>query len=349
MRSFAKGLGAALLVGGFALMAQALDKPSIIRIANPGVGNGNRPAVGGSAWSVVHLRGMLEEEFKADGIKVTWNFLRGAGPAVNELYANNLADYSLLGDLPSIIGRASGAKTRVLAAATKTNLYIAVPADSPVQSIKDLKGKRFAVFKGTCLQLSTNRILESQGLAEKDLKTINMDNATMRAALVTGDVDAGIGLQDILQLRDQGAVRIIYSTKGDPRFTCNSTIIGNEDFIKKYPDVTKRFVRTHVRAAKWLADREKDPNEAFKLWTRSGTPFSNFREDAKGESVKERNSPLIDPYLVHRYKQSIQDAKRYGLIRNPFELEPWIDRSYLDQVLKEEKLENFWSPSPPSS
>ena len=74
--------------------ARAEDKPDVIRIANPGVGIGNRPVVGGSAWSLVHLRGMLEDEFAPDGIKVSWTFLRGAGPAVNELYANQLTDFS---------------------------------------------------------------------------------------------------------------------------------------------------------------------------------------------------------------------------------------------------------------
>lgn len=330
--------------------AHALGKPAGIRIANPGVGVGNRPAVGGSAWSVVHLNGMLEDEYKRDGIKVDWNFLRGAGPAVNELYANNLADYSLLGDLPSIIGRASGLKTRILAAATQTNLYIAVPADSPVQRVEELKGKKFAVFKGTCLQLAANRIFESKGVAAKDVRNINMDNATMKAALVTKDVDGAIGLSDLLQLRDQGAVRIIYTTKGDPRFTCNSTIIGSSDFIERYPEETKRFVRTYVRAAKWLADKEsQSPTELFRLWTRSGAPFSTFREDWQGQSVKAANSPLIDPYLVSRYKRSIADAKRFGLIRESFEFEPWVDRRFLDAVLKEDKLENFWSPAPPSS
>jgi len=96
--------------------ARAEDKPDVIRIANPGVGIGNRPVVGGSAWSLVHLRGMLEDEFAPDGIKVSWTFLRGAGPAVNELYANQLTDFSAYGDLPSIIGRASGLDTRRLRA-----------------------------------------------------------------------------------------------------------------------------------------------------------------------------------------------------------------------------------------
>jgi sulfonate transport system substrate-binding protein len=337
-----------LLIVAFAVGAQALEKVSELRIANPGVGVGNRPAVGGSAWSVLHLLGLLEEEFKSDGTKVNWNFLRGAGPAVNELYANGLADFSLLGDLPSIVSRAGGLKTRILAGGAKTNLFIAVPADSSIQRIEDLKGKRFAVFKGTCLQLATNRILEAHGLTEKDLRTINMDNASMKAALTTKDVDALIGLSDVLALRDQGVARIIYSTKGDPRFTCNSTILGSDDFIKKHPAETKRFVRAYVRAAKWVADRESNPKEVFNVWTRSGTPFSNFREEWKNESLKDRNSPLIDAYVTDRYKRSISDAKKYGLIRNSFEFEPWVDTSFLKEVLKEEHLEGFWQPLPPS-
>jgi hypothetical protein len=59
--------------------------------------------------------------------------------------ANGLADFSLLGDLPSIVGRASGLKTRILAAtAIRQNTYIAVPADSTVQNVKDLRGRRVA-------------------------------------------------------------------------------------------------------------------------------------------------------------------------------------------------------------
>src|SRR3954462_13985041 len=137
------------------------DAPSVIRMAFPGVGVGNRPVTGGSSVSTVHLQGLLENEFKNDGIQVTWSFLRGAGPATNELYANGLADFSLLGDLPSIIGHAGGLKTRVLAAtAIRGNTYIFVPTSSSIQSVKDLRGKRVAIFKGTNIQLTANKILE---------------------------------------------------------------------------------------------------------------------------------------------------------------------------------------------
>lgn len=327
-------------------VAHADDKPSVVRVSFPGVGVGNRPVVGGSAFTLLHLRGTLEDEFKPDGVPVKWTFLRGAGPAVNELFANGLDDVSLLGDLPSIVGRSGGLKTRILASAGKTNLYVVVPTDSPIKTLKDLRGKRFGVFKGTCLQLAANRIFEANGFSEKDVRAVNMDTASLKAALVTKDIDAGIGTSDIIALRDQGAVRIVFQTKGDPRFTCNSTIIASDDFVRRYPNYTKRIVRNYVLAAKWISDHDKDLGDAFRLWSKSGTPFSNFKEDWSGESARDKASPLVDPYLVARYKKNVADAKRYGLIRETFEIEPWFDTSFLQQVLKEEKLEGVWRPQP---
>jgi sulfonate transport system substrate-binding protein len=349
VKIFWHSVSALLLSFCFGLSARAEDKPAVIRIAVPGVGIGNRPVVGGSAWAVVHLRGQLEEEFKADGIQVTWNFLRGAGPAVNELYANHLVDFANYGDLPSIIGRASGLDTRILASGGKNNLVIAVPVDSPIHTVQDLKGQKFAIFKGTCLQLAAARILEANGLSEKDVRSINMDAATSRAALATKDVDAVISGSDLFSLRDQGVARVIYSTKGDGRFTCNGTLTASGDFINKYPSLTKRVVRVYVRASKWLADHQQDPSEAYQLWTRSGQRFSDFKEDWQGEQIKEKASPLIDPYLTARYEGAIEDAKRYGLIRNHFEFKPWADPSFLQQVLEEDKLGGYWTPQPPAA
>src|SRR3954468_24965117 len=130
------------------------DKPSVIRIAYPQVGIGNRPFVGDSSTAVAHLKGLLDEEFKNDGIRIEWSFLRGAGPAVNELYANGLVDFSLLGDLSWIIGQAGGLKRRVLdATGIRGNSYIFVPTGSAIQSVSELKGKKVAIFKGTNMQL----------------------------------------------------------------------------------------------------------------------------------------------------------------------------------------------------
>jgi sulfonate transport system substrate-binding protein len=328
-----------------AASAHAEGKPSEIRMVYPGVGIGNRPSVGGNSTAVMHLRGMLEEEFKNDGIKITWSFLRGAGPATNELYANKLADFSLLGDLPSLIGKAGGLKTRILAATgIRGNSYFVVPSGSSIQSIKDIRGKRIALFKGTNNQLAANKILAHNGMTEKDVRFINMDTATYRAALLTGDIDGAFGGSDLIGMRDQGAVRIVYKTAGDPRFLRHCSFVGSEDFIRKYPEVTQRVVNTLVRAAKWMSDNEQNRSSVFQLWTKSGTRFQDYREDWEGQSLKVFASPLLDPYLLSQYQHQVQEAKRFGLIRNDVSVEQWVDARFLQRALKDLGLENFWQP-----
>jgi sulfonate transport system substrate-binding protein len=327
------------------------DAPTVIRISNPGVGVGNRPVAGGNAIGTAHLRGLLEEEFKPDGIKIVWSFLRGAGPAVNELFANGLTDFAALGDLPSIVGRASGLKYHALLAATvRGNGYIAVPADSPIQDGKELRGKRVAVNKGTATHLIANKLLEQFGLNEKDVRLISMDTNTAKAAIVTGDIDAAVGGSDYLGLRDQGVARILYSTRGgDPALTSNSLFIGADAFTSKYPEHTKRVLKVLVLAAKWLADQEKDPLPVYQLWTRTGFTFSSYKEDWVGESLRYKLSPLLDPYVFARYNHQITETKRLGLVRKTFDFADFADSSFLNAVLKEQNLQDFWQPRDPAT
>lgn len=342
--SFIKGM---LSVTALSLMGERIARaaaPSVIRLGVPQVGIGNRPIVGGSNIATVALRGLLEEEFKTDGIKIQWNFLRGAGPAVNELFANGLADFGWgLGDLPSIIGHAGGLKTRLLAAGgIRQNTYLVVPSDSGIGGIKDLRGKKVAIFKGTNIQLAAAKILEGNGLTEKDLRVINMDTNTTRAALTTKDVEAAFGGYDLLSLRDQGVAKIAYTTRSEPRFLKHSSIIGSQSFIDQYPQITQRVINRFVEASKWVSDQEANPAPVYQLWTKSGVPFSNFKEEFLGSSVKIKSSPLIDDYFLAQYKRAITDAKRFGLIKNDFALDGWIEPKFLNQALKSQNLETYW-------
>jgi sulfonate transport system substrate-binding protein len=345
-RSFIKtaltGAAAASLSGRLG-SAFAADKPAVIRVAYPGVGIGNRPFVGGGAAANLHLKGLLEEEFKPDGIKVEWSFLRGAGPAVNELYANGLVDISPLGDLPFIIGTAGGLKRKVLSTSfIRGNTYVVAPADSPISSLKDLRGKKVAIFKGTNIQLAFAQILEGNGLSEKDIRAINMDTGSSRAAIVTKDVDAYVGGNDVLSLRDQGVAKLVYTTRGDPRFLRHGVFTGTEQFINRYPEVTQRIVSRLVAASKEISDHDANPAPVFQLWTKSGVQFNNYKEDFVGTSLKLASSPLLDPYIVSQIKTKVSLAKRFGLIKEAFDFEALIDRRFLNKALKDQGLDSYW-------
>ena len=180
-------------------------------------------------------------------------------------------------------------------------------------------------------------------MSEKDVKLVNMDTPTAQTALTTKDVDAVFGGTDYLRLRDQGISRIVYTTRGgDPEVTSNSSFIGSEKFITRYPETTTRVLKVIVKTSQFLA--EAPPVQVYQLWTKSGTTFSSFREDLAGEDLRYRFSPLLDPYHVARYKLQISDAKRLGLIKQTFSYDQWIEPKFLVQALKELGAENYWQP-----
>ena len=224
---------AASLLALAAHAAQA-SSPETIRIGIATAGGGDPITWGGSPGSVVRDNNALEEAFKPEGIKVEWLFFKGAGPAVNEALSNKQIDFAYQGDLPSVIGRANGLKTRILlAAGTRNNLYVIVPPDSPLKTLDDLKGRRVAIFRGTNGHLVADNLLASRGLNERDIEGINLDTGSAQAALVSHGVDAAFGGFEYFKLRDAGLVKIIYSTQGkDPSFTRQAALLVRDDFAR---------------------------------------------------------------------------------------------------------------------
>jgi sulfonate transport system substrate-binding protein len=337
---------AAIGLGLLAPRAARADAPSVIRIGYPGVGVGNRPASSGNTVATMHLKGMLEDEFKNDGVQIRWSFFPGAGPAVNDAYANGLLDFSDLGDLPSVVGRASGIAYRVLASAgVRGNLYVSVPSDSTIQSLAELRGKRISVQKGTATHLAILKILDTVGLSASDVHLVDMTGDAAKNAIIVKGIDAAAGGSDWLALKDQGVARVLFSTVGgDAKLTSNSTFVGAESFIRKYPDITQRVINTYVKAVKWMADQAQNPNQTFMLWTKSGVTLSSLKADWKGEDFKYKTSPLLDPYVVSRYEFQIHEAKRLGLARNTFSFADFVDASFLTRALQNLHLESFWKP-----
>lgn len=335
------GLGAGALAASGAVLAQAAPQVIRVGVAQPALGN--PPGFSGSSVAITHAKGWLEDEFRKDNIKVEWFFFKGAGPAVNEALTNKQLDFAFQGDLPATVAKAAGLKTKlVFATGVRSNIYIGVPPDSPIRNVKDLRGKRVSIFKGTNMHLPAMRILSDNGLGEKDLKILNLDTGSYLAALATKDLDAAIGAMDILRLRDKGAVRIVYTSKGDnPIYTRQSHVLVTEEFAEKYPAATQRAVNVMVRTAKWCSD-EANREEVLHLWARAGTPYEHWKEDYDGEPLRVRLNPNFDPFLIARYKDTVEQAYRFKMTRAKIDVDKWIDQRFLKAALREQKLENFW-------
>lgn len=336
---------AAMAMLSLVLLAGAASAETVIRFGHPGVGAEQRAFSHGDPTTYARARQLIEKEFEKDkDVRIEWTFFRGAGPALNESVASGQLDFFLLGDLPAIVGRARGLKHKFIFATQRNNaIFLAVPTDSDIRKVEDVKGRKVALFKGTNLQNATDRILALHGLSEKDVRFINLDANAAVAALTSGNVDAVFGGQEYLPLAAKGVVKIVYSTKGDdPTLGRNSSYFVTEAFAAAHPDITQRVVNTFIRAAYFIS-LDENREEAFEAWALSGLPKETFATNFEGQRLSLIVNPLIDDYVVARYREQAQAAREYGLLKGDPDIDHWFDRTYLDTALKDLHLEDFWS------
>src|SRR5471032_1811194 len=170
------------LAGLLAFTAHA-DELKEIRIAVPDLSAGTQHS-GGGITDVLRDQQIFEKAFADQGIKIQWSFFKGAGPVINEAFANGQVDLAYLGDLVAIFR------------GTATQLSFDAALASQGLSEKDLKVINLD-FSGAVAALAAKQIdaswsssgltaLQAKGLAELPLNTKDLGGAGSVQAVLVG-------------------------------------------------------------------------------------------------------------------------------------------------------------------
>jgi sulfonate transport system substrate-binding protein len=212
----------------------------------------------------------------------------------------------------------------------------------PINSVKDLKGRKIAVQKATIIHWSLVTSLKQNGLTERDVTLVDLKNADQLAAISAGSVDAIYGGSFFLPLRDKGIIKVIYnSNEQGAKATGIGAVLVGDDFQKTYPDATARITRGLLRAAQWLGD-DNNREEAFTIWERTGVTPDVLREEFKGVTLRDQFNPLIDDFFRAQYRDVIAFDRDQKLIRNDVDFDQWIEPKYLNDALTALNLTHFW-------
>lgn len=345
-RQFLATAAAATTLAATGTRRARASEPLTIRIGFASIGVDNRPFAQGSSFALTHSLGLVDEEFAdSPNVNVEWHFFRGAGPAVNEAVVNRQLDFYTQGDLPSIVGRASGIESKILlVSSTRTPVYLAVPAGSDITTVEQLRGKSVAVYLGTNSHLSVAEVLTAHGLAWNDVRVVNLDTASTNAALASNEIDAAFGSVALLQLEDQGLVKVVYNSNDHaPSAARIGSIFVTEEFEQARPEIVARIVKAATRGAHF-ASLEGNRQAILDEWEKSGTTRSILERDIAGLDLSVRHSPLLDDFTRNLYASKAEKALEFGLLRRAVETESWFDRSYLDAAIAELGLEGLWTP-----
>lgn len=312
------------LAGLLAFSAQA-DELKEIRIAVPDLSAGTQHS-GGGIVDVLRDQQIFEKAFADQGIKIQWSFFKGAGPVINEAFANGQVDLAYLGDLAAIIGKSNGLDTRLLSASARgVKQYLGVVPGSGIKTLQDLKGKRVAIFRGTATQLSFDAALASVGLSEKDVKVINLDFNAAVAALAAKQIDASWGSSGLTALQAKGLAELPLNTKDlGGAGSVQSVLVGAGKFVDGHPEAVAKLLKAQQQAVQWLTqDSNKDAYVQLVSGLASYPPVI-LTQDLKDQNLSEVFPSTLDPLFLQNLQGKVDLAAQQKLIRKPFKVNEWV-------------------------
>ena len=256
---------------------------------------------------VLKDQGILEKRLAADGIAVKWVFSQGSNRSLEYLNGGSI-DFASTAGLAAVLSRANGSPVKTVYIASRPEwTALAVPKDSPIKSLADLKGKKIAATKGTDPYLFLLRSLNTAGLGKGDVEIVHLQHPDGRVALERGDVDAWSGLDPHLAASQlQAGSRLLYR---NVEFNSYGVLNVSDSFLKEQPQLIGKVIAAYEEARQWtlahpqqtaelLAREAKLPLEVAKLQL-SRTDFSNPQPGAEHVTALKAAAPiLLDEQLV---------------------------------------------------
>jgi sulfonate transport system substrate-binding protein len=128
-----------------------------------------------------------------DGLpyKIAFSTFTSGPPQIEAATAGKI-DFAITGNTPPIFGAASNAKVKVVSAYDGSGRgdKILVHADSPIQAVTDLRGKRIALGKGSSAHGNVLAQLNRAGLSPSDVELVFLQPADALGAFTQRQVDA---------------------------------------------------------------------------------------------------------------------------------------------------------------
>ncbi|MEI7293047.1 aliphatic sulfonate ABC transporter substrate-binding protein [Paraburkholderia tropica] len=207
--------------------------------------------------------GHLERALEPLGWNVRWAEFT-AGPQLTEALNAGALDFGHAADTPSAFANAAGVNAVYLGAEQPypKGIGIFVPANSPIRSIRELRGKKVAIGRGWNVQYLLVRALNEAGLQYTDIEPVYLTSAAdVSATYLSGNVDAA-GLWDPFLASQQLATspRVLRDGTG---LSNNRTFhLARPEFVKANPDVIRVLFRELRNANTWT---QSHPQETASL------------------------------------------------------------------------------------
>ncbi|WP_458779636.1 ABC transporter substrate-binding protein [Arthrobacter sp. D3-16] len=256
----------------------------------------------------LELSGLIKD---LDGINVEFANISG-GPQTTEAFRANALDVGSVADIPPIHATWTGLDVRIITSAYRQDavnhpLYeLGVAPGSGITKLEDLRGKKVAYSPGQAQGALVLRILEKAGLAQDDVKLIELpsNGDAYSSALSSKQVDAaplgGVQIKRYLaKYKADGATTLRHGLRDDPGHLYSpAKVLANP---AKAAALAK-YAEAWGKAQRWIEDHPKEWLEGYYIKDQGlSAEDGQYLIDAAGK----RDVPTSWTEAIERHQQTI--------------------------------------------
>jgi ABC-type nitrate/sulfonate/bicarbonate transport system substrate-binding protein len=316
--SLLRGSTFAILVAvtlGVAGASHAATEPELSGVK---IGATNDPQIGGP-WVIAKEKGF----FASEGLTQSDVMLFSAGPQSFPPFVSGDIQGDSSGDQPMFTQAAGGVPLKLLAIYSEISGVHGVIANSSVQSVKDLEGKRVGLAKASTAEWYMRSLCEKFGCDVTKMKILAMAPPEAVAAIANGDIDVYSGWQPFLDRAiDAGKAKGVHFVhynntsyfKGaeGPKKVENSygVFYVTTKFLEQNPRTVEALLRAldkacnyinanKTEAAKIIARVYKDNPAQMESWV-SAIQFGILVNDERMKHLQDNADLLFKEKLIHQ-------------------------------------------------
>ncbi|KYC38959.1 ABC transporter substrate-binding protein [Scytonema hofmannii PCC 7110] len=268
------------------------------------------------AGDLVRVTKVLEKRLEPLGIKVEWAQF-AQGPQLMEAMNVGKIDLGNVGETPPIFAQAAGAQIAYVVGRRSDGRRsaIAVPPDSPIKSVKDIKGQKVVFQKASASHYFIIRALEDVGLKYSDIQVLSIPNVEASSAFLEGKIGVWVTSDPHLARAEKlGKARILRNAQGLD--SPGGYYIGAKRFAIDNPELLRIVIEEIDKIERWA---EAHPKETAKLIM----PYQKLPPDVMDSFISRRGYGLraISPNLIKEQQRIADYFYKNGLLPKPLNVQ----------------------------
>ncbi|MBD0325560.1 MAG: ABC transporter substrate-binding protein [Pyrinomonadaceae bacterium] len=209
---------------------------------------------------------------------------------------------------------------------------VMVRKDLPAQSLRDLRGRTFAIpSKYSNQYLVIRKLMEDQGVGADEIRFVELPPPDMPSALAAHAIDAYfVGEPHAAKAELDGSGRVLYHAKDIwPRFI-SCVLVVTEKLIRERPEIVRDLVRGIAESGEWAETHRLEAARVAAPYFRQDERVVRYVLTQPPDRVSYRMLTPTDEDL-----QQIHDmAIKTGILERPIRMSDLVDRQFIPQDIK---------------